>query len=97
MVVEWIVVLSCCDKIVGNEFGILVDKLVKSVLVVGVWFVLDNRFCFVVNYIVIVVNVFVVIFYIVLLEIGRKVMEVLVVREDGFCFCIKEIVVLNVD
>lgn len=94
---QWVVGDSWSDEIVWYYFGVLVDQLVECVLIVGVWFILDDWVSLVVYCVVVMVNIFIVGFYVVLLEVSGKVVYVLVVWQNCFGFCIEEVVVLDVD
>lgn len=88
---------SRSDEIVRYYFGFLVDQLVERVLIVSVWFILDNRVSLVIYNVIVTVNIFIVGFYIVLLEVRRETVYILVIRQNRFSFRIKEIVVLDVN
>lgn len=97
MIREWVMGDSWSDEIVWYYFGFLVDQLVERVLIVSVWFILDNWVSLVIYNVIVTVNIFIVGFYIVLLEVCCEMVYILVIRQNCFSFCIKEIVVLDVN
>ena len=81
------------DEIARYHFGSLVDQLVERVLAVSARLTPDDWTRLVIHRVAVTVNVLTVGFHIALLEVGRKAMHVLVVRQDRFGFSAKEVVV----
>lgn len=69
------------------------DQLVERVLAVSARLTPDDWTRLVIHRVAVTVNVLTVGFHIALLEVGRKAMHVLVVRQDRFGFSAKEVVV----
>src|SRR5690606_17760378 len=97
MLADGVMGLCGCDEVARNQFGALVNELVKGMLAIGARFAPDNRPCLIVYRIAFTVHVLAVALHIALLEIGSKPVQVLVVREDGLCFCVEEVVVPNTE
>ena len=85
------------NKVAWNQLGALMDQLVKGMLTVSARLAPDNRARFVRNSVAVAIDIFAVGFHVALLEISRKAMHVLIVRQDCFGFCTEEIVIPDTD
>src|SRR5690606_5601521 len=82
-------------EITRNKFCSLMYQLIEGMLAICPWLSPDNRSCLVVNTVAIPVHIFAVALHISLLEISRKTVKILVVRQYSMTFSSKEIVVPN--
>lgn len=73
------------------------DQLVERVLAVGARLAPDDWASLVIHRVAVTVNVLAVGFHVALLEVGRKAVHVLVVRQNRFGFSAEEVVVPDPD
>ena len=73
------------------------DQLVERVLTVGARLAPDDWASLVIHRVAVTVNVLAVGFHVALLEVGRKAVHVLVVRQNRFGFSAEEVVVPDPD
>lgn len=73
------------------------DQLIERMLTVGPRLTPDDWASLVIHRIAVTVNVFTVGFHVALLEVGRKAVHILVVRQNGFGFGTIEVVVPDTD
>src|SRR5690606_9523160 len=83
---QWVVRNRRGDEIARYHFGTLVDQLVERVLAVGARLAPDDWASLVIHRVAVTVNVLAVGFHVALLEVGRKAVHVLVVRQNRFGF-----------
>jgi len=84
---------SRCNEITWDEFGALMDQLIKCMLSVCARFPPDDRAGLVRYSLPFSINIFTVTFHISLLEISSKAVQVLIIGEYSFRFCLEEIIV----
>src|SRR5262245_62044945 len=96
--------IACCivtdgrgNEVAWNNLCSLVNQLVKRMLSVGSRFTPDHWSCRIIHFIAVAVNILTIAFHISLLKICCKAMHVLIVGEDGFCSCFKEIAIPYTD
>lgn len=70
MVGQWEVGFVQGDEVVGNDLVVLMEELIEGMLVVGFGFVLDDWVGCDVDWFVVVICLFVVVFYFQLLQVG---------------------------
>mmetsp|Transcript_4222 Transcript_4222/g.8573 ORF Transcript_4222/g.8573 Transcript_4222/m.8573 type:complete len:425 (-) Transcript_4222:52-1326(-) len=87
--------LARSQEIAWNDFGSLVDQLVKRVLSVGSRFTPNNGTSLVIHLETVLVDIFSVRLHVTLLKVGRKAVHVLIVWQNGHRFGVKEVVVPN--
>ena len=85
------------DEIARYHFGALMDQLVERVLTVGARLAPDDWASLIIHRVTVTVNVLAVGFHVALLEVGRKAVHILVVRQNRFGFSAEEVVVPDPD
>ena len=95
MITNRVVADSRCNKVAGYHQGSLVNKLVKCMLSVGAGFTPNYRTGGIIHRISVTIGILSITFHIGLLQISRKAMQVLIVREYCFTLCTKKIGVPN--
>src|SRR5262249_61945383 len=85
--------LAEADEITGDELCPLVDQLVERVLAVRPWLAPDDRPRLIVDGRALQRHVLAVALHGQLLQIGRKALEILLVREDADCLRPEEVVI----
>ena len=97
MIPQRIMALCRCDKITRDQFGALMDQLIKRVLPVGARLTPDNRTGLMRNHLTVTIHILPVGLHIALLEIGRKTVHILIIRQNRLGFRTEEIVVPQAD
>src|SRR5690606_25550987 len=96
MVITDRVVRYCwSNEIAWNQLCTLMDKLVECMLAVGARFAPNNGSGLVVHTVSLAIDVFTVTFHISLLEVGRKAVHILVVREYRVALRFEKVIVPN--
>src|SRR5689334_9769569 len=85
------------QKVARNEFGPLMDQLVKRMLTVGSRLTPDHRPCAVIDRLAVSGNALAVALHVALLEISREARHILVIRQYRLSLCAEEIVIPDAD
>src|SRR2546422_11777030 len=93
MIAEWIVRFHRGEKIARDEFGSLVDELVKGVLPVCSRFAPDDGTRREIHAPAVALNALAVALHVALLEVGGKPMQILIVRKNRVCLRAEEVVI----
>src|SRR5262245_48839750 len=95
MLPKWVERFVECDEVAWNEPRSLMNQLIERVLAICAWLAPVNRAGIIGNFVSVERDVFAVAFHGQLLQIGRKSLEILLVRQDRDGLSTEEVVVPN--